>query len=104
MSTVECLVHFSAGLWQFIKAQCKWQYWHHQFIGGWNMVLRSLSYIALSDAKSYWLVAESNLEKNIQNLTEKYRTPSKLQNEIKNIIIVLKCKKMFLFKKIEFNS
>ena len=68
------------------------------------MVLRSLSYIALSDSKNCWLVAESNLEKHIQSLTEKYRTPSKLQNEIKNIIIVLKSKKMFLFKKIEFNS
>ena len=28
-------------------------------------------------------VAESNLEKNIQSLTQKYRAPSKLQNETK---------------------
>ena len=29
------------------------------------------------------LVAEGNLEKKIKSLTKKYRTPSKLQNEIK---------------------
>ena len=29
-----------------------------------------------------WLVVESNLEKKIQSSTQKYRTPSKLQNEI----------------------
>ena len=42
----------------------------------------SLSDIAFSDAKQR-LVAESNLEKKIQSLTQKYRTHSKLQNEIK---------------------
>ena len=30
-----------------------------------------------------WLVAEGNLEKKIQSSTLKYRTPSKVQNEIK---------------------
>ena len=30
-----------------------------------------------------WLVAENNLEKKIQNSSQKYRTPSKLQKEIK---------------------
>ena len=31
-----------------------------------------------------WSVAESNLEKMMQSSTQKYRTPSKLQNEIEN--------------------
>ena len=46
------------------------------------MVLRSLSNVAFSDAKKR-LVAESKLEKEIQSSTQKYHTPSKLQNEIK---------------------
>ena len=37
------------------------------------------------------------LEKKIQSSTQKYRTPSKLQNEIKKHIVVLKCKKNVSF-------
>ena len=49
-----------------------------------------------------WLVAESSLEKQIQSSAQRYRTPSKLQNEIKNFIVVL----LFiivLFEKIDKN-
>ena len=39
----------------------------------------------------------------VQSSTQKYRTPSKLQNEIKKkIVVVLRCK-MFLFEKIDKN-
>ena len=48
-----------------------------------------------------WLIAEGNLEKKIQISTQKYRTPPKLKMKSKRIIVVLKCKKMFLFEKID---
>ena len=55
-----------------------------------------------------WLVAESNFEKKIQSSTQKYSTPSKLQNEIKKKYCGFKVLKMFLFEKIvrnvRFNS
>ena len=47
---------------------------------------------------NFCLVAESNLERKIQSLTQKYRTPSKLQNVIKKIV-VLKYKKCFFLRK-----
>ena len=52
-----------------------------------------------------WLAADSNLEKKmqIQSSTQKYRTPSKLQNEIKKNTVVLKCEKMLIFEKIDKN-
>ena len=50
-----------------------------------------------------WLAAESNLEKKIESSTQKYRTPSKLQNEIKKTIVILKRKKIFIFEKIDKN-
>ena len=46
-----------------------------------------------------WLVAEGNLEKKIQSSTLKNSTPSKVQNEIKKIIVVLKSKKCCLLGK-----
>ena len=48
--------------------------------------------------KNCWLVAESNLEKKIQLSTQKYSTPSKLQNELKKI--VSKSKKCFFLRKL----
>ena len=61
------------------------------------MVWRSLSHIAFSDVNNYWLVAKGNLEKKIKSSTEKYRTPTKLRNEMKkNDLSIKKC--LFLRK------
>ena len=48
-------------------------------------------------------ITESNLEKNIQSLTQKYRAPSKLQNETKKDYWCPKVSKMCLFGKIDKN-
>ena len=47
------------------------------------MVLRSLPDIAFSDAKKLLAVCKSSLGKKIQSLAQRYRTLSKVQNEIK---------------------
>ena len=74
------------------------------------MVWRSLSDTTFSEAKQLLVGCREQLGKKRYRMrsTQKYHTPSKLQNEIKKIIVVLMRKKMFLFKKtdknIQFNS
>ena len=49
---------------------------------------------------NYWLFAEFKLEKKIQSSTQKYRTPSELQNEVKKNIVVLTPKNCFFWRKL----
>ena len=62
-----------------------------------------VSHITFSDAKQLMVGCREQLEKKIQSSTQKYRTPSKPQNEIKENIAVFKCKIMFPFEKIDKN-
>ena len=48
---------------------------------------------------NFWLVAESNVEKKYRVQPKSIALLQKLQNKIKKI--VLKCKEMFLFEKID---
>ena len=65
------------------------------------MVWRSLADIAFGEAKQLLVGCREQRGKKIQSSNQKYRTPSKLQNEIKkNIVLSWRVKKCFFLRKL----
>ena len=76
-----------------------WSFVHNLFQFGGVINHRMKKYISMMK-NNCCLAAKRNLEKKIQISTQKYHTPSKLQNRIKKIIAFLNLKKCFFLRKL----